>query len=285
MSDQASLPVTFPPGTELPVKGKVEVTNEVHVKVMNAEIPVTVVGEVPVKVTNTPKVEVSNTPHVEVTNVPEVKLAAASAVEVTKGKIEVTNTVKVEGVAASPVALINGAAAGEVSINQKRLLITSGEKRTLLKTVGEATKYTIAIPTSANATWKVQSVFALWEEKLKEKTAMFIKFEIEDVTEKVLLFFQTYFMGEVAGAGEKIMKFTVSFMRDACPPPLLSVSAINVSNENNMWVAYPLPEISGGIGVSLSLKLSILQASPVGTAIKTELKTANTVYITNEGTL
>lgn len=277
MSDQASLPVTFPPGTELPVKGKVEVTNEVHVKVMNAEIPVTVVGEVPVKVTNTPKVEVSNTPHVEVTNVPEVKLAAASAVEVTKGKIEVTNTVKVEGVATSPIAVTNGAGAGEVSVNQKKLLVTEGFKKVIQKAAGEATKYLVTLPESPNAYFTLESLFFSWKEaKVKEKEKIYLKVEVEangTITHKLI-----WLVGEIIGAGEKTMTFESTLA-------VGNNSTSTVINENNLWISFALPLIHGGLGVPMNVKASMLKASPVGTAITTEAKEYAAVLINNEGTL
>jgi hypothetical protein len=127
MSDQTRLPVTFPPGTEIPVTGKVEitagkieVTNTVKVDVVNvptvevtkleqggaAALQVEVTNTPTVKLSGTSKVEVTNvskveldggTAKVEVTNIPEVKLNGTSKVEVTgTSKVEVTNVPKVE---------------------------------------------------------------------------------------------------------------------------------------------------------------------------------------------
>lgn len=289
MSDQASLPVTFPPGTELPIKGKVEVTGG---KIEISNIPTVIVGNTQLRVVNgignILQVEIMNEPAVKVGNEPTVKVGNEPTVKV-GGEVsaKITNVVKVEGLAASPVSIKNGGvSAEEVSVQQKRLLTTNGEKRLLKKTVGEATKYSIEFPASANSTWQLQSIFALWEEtKVAEKSKVYLKIEVEDVTEKVLIALQTYFLNEVPGAGEKTMSFTVHLAKGNPAPILGAAATATVTNENNMWFTGALPEISGGIGVALIVKLTLLKASPLGTAIKTEGKTANSVYISNEGTL
>lgn len=266
MTDQVSLPVTFPPGTELPVKGKVEVTNEVHVLVMNAEVPVHITNALLA-------VELNNN---------TVKLGAGSSVEVSKGKIEVTNTVKVEGLATSPVAVKNGAGAEEASVNHKKLLVTQGFLRGTIKTKGETTKYLIKVPVLANAILVMESIFASWKEiKIKEKEKIYLKIQIEDVLIEGGPFFTStlnFFLGEIVGAGEKTMTFEIS---------LLAENAVQniVINENNIWAALCLPRITAGIGSELNIRLFLNKASPVGTNIATEEKQALSVYTANEGTL
>jgi hypothetical protein len=285
VTDQVSLPVTFPPGTELPVKGKVEVTNNVNVTVTNAEIPVKITNlELPVTVTNTPNVKVTNEfleTHVgqflgkkvgesiptTVTNEPTVK-----------GKVEVTNVVKVEGVAtASQITVKSAAGAEELKINNGRLLVTQGmllEKfaNTILSGIVK-----VKFPTKEKGTYVVQSIACTFSKaSMAEKTA-YIFVMICNGFGGEELWTTRLALGEQPGTGAA----TVSIKVVMLPNVAQSISWINQTTRN-CYLIIPLPDITFGPNQETEYQLAVETTGEVGI---TGTVAGKTTIRSNEGTL
>lgn len=282
MSDQVRLPILFAPGTEIPVTGKVEITGVPKVE-LNGTGNVEVINTPKVAITGVPKVELYGAPNVEITGVPKVELDGGTAnVEVTNipevklngtGKVEVTNTVKVESITAgSKLKLENGAgAAGEVSVAEKRLLVTDGLKTVSVAGTASEKKLTYTAPTLASSSYYIQSIFSIWSEtKVKEKTSFNWFFTIEDKTAGIILFEWEELIGERPGTGEVTVVWHVNLAPNLVYQKNWSSSGARLS------LSMPIPYIRGGLGkeIVITAEVESLKASS-GTLI----------YVSNEGTL